>query len=239
MKQPFTISLDPRVHVSQADLAKQLEAGNRITAGLASSYKAYLAIQPVHAAIAARRKSLADLVKQHQPSANASAPKQNPPGKGITDESQKPASRTNASDAATQGPHAKDVAAEPQQNAEAKAAAAPAQTPEGKDLADALENLDKKIVAIQEGTPKAPGIGPIHRDLARVSFMIQSGDAAPSQTAESALDESCASLTKNIAAWSDLAAQGFAPVNTLLAKYNLAPLPAPASVPVPADACRE
>jgi hypothetical protein len=239
MKQPFTISLDPRVHVSQDDLAKQLEAGNRITAGLASSYKAYLAIQPVHAAIAARRKSLADLVKQHQPAANASAPKQNPPGKGITDESQKPASRTNASDAATQSPHAKDVAAEPQQNAEAKAAAAPAQTPEGKDLADALENLDKKIAAIQEGTPKAPGIGPIHRDLARVSFMIQSGDAAPSQTAESALDESCASLTKNIAAWSDLAAQGFAPVNTLLAKYNLAPLPAPASVPVPADACRE
>jgi hypothetical protein len=69
--------------------------------------------------------------------------------------------------------------------------------------------------------------------------MIQSGDAAPSQTAESALDESCAGLTKNIAAWRDLAAQGLAPVNTLLAKYNLAPLPAPASVPVPADACHE
>jgi hypothetical protein len=190
--------------------------------------------------VAARQKSLAALVKQHQPSANSSAPKQNPPGKGITDESQKPASQANASDAATQSPHAKDVAAEPQQNALAKdAAAAPVQTAEGKELADALEDLDKKIAAIQEGTPKAPGIGPIHRDLARVSFMIQSGDAAPSQTAESALDESCASLTKNIAAWRDLAAQGFAPVNTLLAKYNLALLPAPASVPVSADACRE
>lgn len=240
MKQPFTISLDPRVHASQADLVKQLDAGNRITAGLASSYKAYLVIEPVREAIAARQKSLADLVKQHQPSANASAPKQNPPGKGITDEAQKPASQTNASDAATQSQHAKDVAAEPQQNAQARdAAAAPVQTPEGKDLADALNDLDKKIEVIQEGTPKAPGIGPIHRDLARISFMIQSGDAAPSQTAESALNESCASLNKNIAAWRDLAAQGFAPVNAVLAKYDLAPLPAPASVPATADTCRE
>ena len=113
------------------------------------------------------------------------------------------------------------------------------QTPEGKDLADALNDLDKKIEVIQEGTPKAPGIGPIHRDLARISFMIQSGDAAPSQTAESALNESCASLNKNIAAWRDLAAQGFAAVNAVLAKYNLAPLPAPASVPAAADTCRE
>ena len=239
MKQPFTISLDPRVHASQADLVKQLDAGNRITAGLASSYKAYLVIEPVREAIAGRQKSLADLVK-HQPSANASEPRQSPPGKGITDEAQKPASQTNASDAATQSQHAKDVAAEPQQNAQARdAAAAPVQTPEGKDLADALNDLDKKIEVIQEGTPKAPGIGPIHRDLARISFMIQSGDAAPSQTAESALNESCASLNKNIAAWRDLAAQGFAAVNAVLAKYNLAPLPAPASVPATADTCRE
>jgi len=113
------------------------------------------------------------------------------------------------------------------------------QTPEGKELADALEDLDKQVEMIQEGTPKAPGIGPIHRDLARVSFMIQSGDAAPSQTAESALDESCANLNKNIAAWRDLAGQGFAAVNALLAKYNLAPLPAPASVPATVDACRD
>src|ERR1700683_3008083 len=101
MKQPFTISLDPRVQVSQADLVKQLEAGNKITAGLAASYKTYLVVAPVREAVVARQKSLADLVKRHQPAANASAPKQNPPGEGITDESQKPASQTNASDAAT------------------------------------------------------------------------------------------------------------------------------------------
>jgi hypothetical protein len=67
--------------------------------------------------------------------------------------------------------------------------------------------------------------------------MIQSGDAAPSQTAESALDETCSSLNKSIAAWRDLAGQGFAPANALLAKYNLAPLPAPQSVATTADAC--
>jgi photosystem II stability/assembly factor-like uncharacterized protein len=214
MKQQFTISLDPRVHVSQADLVKQLDAVNRIDDGLASSYKAYLAIAPIREAIAARQKSLADFVKQHQPETNSPEKKQNPPGKGITDETQKPAPPANGSDAATQ-------------------------IPEGKDLADALKDLDVKIAVIQEGTFTTPGIGPIHRDLARISFMIQSGDAAPSQTAASALDESCANLNKNIAAWRDLAAQGFAPVNALLAKHDLVPLPAPASVPATADACHE
>jgi hypothetical protein len=69
--------------------------------------------------------------------------------------------------------------------------------------------------------------------------MIQSGDAAPSRTAEAFLDETCTNLNKNIAAWRDLAAQGFGQVNALLPKYNLAPLPAPASVPAKPDACRE
>jgi hypothetical protein len=235
MKQPFSVTLDPRVHVSQADLQKQLDAGNRIDAGLAASHQAYLAVAPVIEAITARQKSLADFMKQHRQGDS----KQNPPGKGITDEAQKTTTQTpNTSDAATQSPHAKDVAAEPQQNAQARdAAAAPTQVPEGQDLADALKDLQKKVVLIQEGTFSAPGIGPAHRDLARISFMIQSGDAAPSQTAESALEETCSNLNKNIAAWRDLASQGFAPANALLAKYNLAPLPTPQSVATTADAC--
>jgi len=236
MKQPLTITLDPRVHVPQDDLVKQLDAVNRIDAGLASSYQAYLAIAPIRKAIDGTQKSLEDFMKQHHPPEK----KQNPPGKGITDESAKPAPQPNDSDAATQSPHAKDVAAKPQQNAQAKdAAAAPVPIPEEKDLADALKDLEKKIALIQEGTFMAPGIGPAHRDLARISFMIQSGDAAPSRTAEASLDETCTNLNKNIAAWRDLAAQGFGQVNALLPKYNLAPLPAPASVPAKPDACRE
>jgi len=196
------------VHVSQADLQKQLDAGNRIDAGLAASREAYLAVAPVIEAIAARQKSLADFMKQRPQPDKA------------------------------QNPRAKDVAAEPQQNAQAKdAAAAPAQVPEGQDLADALKDLQKKVTLIQEGTFSAPGIGPAHRDLARISFMIQSGDAAPSQTAESALDETCSNLNKSIAAWRELAGQGFAPANALLAKYHLPALPAPQSVAIAADAC--
>src|SRR6202035_2590170 len=76
MKQPLTITLDPRVHVSQADLLKQLDAVNRIDAGLAASYQAYLAITPTREAIAAREKSLEGFMKQHQQP--ASEKKQNP-----------------------------------------------------------------------------------------------------------------------------------------------------------------
>jgi photosystem II stability/assembly factor-like uncharacterized protein len=236
MKQPFTVTLDPRVHVPQTDLVKQLDALNRIDAGLASSYQAYLAIAPIREAIAARRKSLEDFMKLHPPVEK----KQNPPGKGITDEASKASTQPpNPSDAAAQSPHAKDVAAEPKENAEAKESAAkPVQVAEGQDLADALKDLDQKIALIQEGTFTHPAIGPAHRDLARLSFMIQSGDAAPSQTAEAALDESCGSLNKNIAAWRDLAAQGFSSINSLLAKYNLAPLPGPQSPPAAPDVCR-
>lgn len=128
----------------------------------------------------------------------AAEKKENPPGKGITDEASKTSTQPpNPSDAAAQSPHAKDVAAEPKENAEAKESAAkPVQLAEGQDLADALKDLDKKIALIQEGTFTDPAIGPAHRDLARLSFMIQSGDAAPSQTAEAALDESCSSLNK-------------------------------------------
>jgi len=46
MKQPFTVTLDPRVHVSQADLQKQLDAGNRIDAGLPQVIRTYLAVAP-------------------------------------------------------------------------------------------------------------------------------------------------------------------------------------------------
>src|SRR5580658_96809 len=115
MKQPFTITLDPRVHVSQPELVKQLDAVNRIDAGLESSYQAYSAIAPIREAIAARQKNLEDFMKLHPPVEK----KQNPPGKGITDEASKASTQPNDSDAATQSPRAKDVAAEAQQNAQA------------------------------------------------------------------------------------------------------------------------
>jgi hypothetical protein len=54
---------------------------------------------------------------------------------------------------------------------------------QAKDAADAIKNIDTQVEAIQSGTPASPGIGPINRDLARMAFKVESGDAAPSGAA--------------------------------------------------------
>ena len=170
MKQPLTVTMDPRVHVSQAELDDQFNAAMRITAGLKASTDGYHAAAPLRAAIADREKSLGD-------------------------------------------------------NAQSK------------DALDALKDLDHKIAAIQEGTPRAPGFGSANRDLARIMFMIEVGDGAPSDSAKEALTDSCESLNKALAGWRQLSAQGLAPVNALLDKYKLAPLPTPAQPSNTTDAC--
>src|SRR5271163_3569690 len=58
MKQPLTITLDPRVHVSPADLEAQLTAGKRVDSGLASSAKVFGEITKSRNAIADRLKTL-------------------------------------------------------------------------------------------------------------------------------------------------------------------------------------
>src|ERR1700685_3819604 len=174
MKQPLTITLDPRVHVSQADLEVQLLNGKRIDSGLAASTKAFQSITNLRAAIADRLKTLG----------------------GASDEN----SRARFGE---QSGEAKEKSVE-EKAKEEKAAAA---NPQTKTSADALNDLDKKATAILEGTFEAPGVGPINRDLARTNFFIQSGDAAPSQTAQTALEESCTLLNKNLSAWRDLDSQ--------------------------------
>ena len=79
--------------------------------------------------------------------------------------------------------------------------------------------------AIQDGSPASPGIGPINRDLARVAFMVESGDAAPSGAAQSAIKESCSGLTKHLAEWRVLQMHALPVVNATLEKYKVAPLP--------------
>ncbi len=201
MKQPLSIVLDPRVHVSQTDLQAQLVAEKRINTGLISTYNAYRAIAPTREAIADRQKNV--------PGSTAPAP----------------------------NPAAAAQKAAPAKEAVPAANATPSPM---KDLADALKDLSAKANAVVDGNFGAPGIGPLHRDLARIAFMIQSGDAAPSDTAAAALDSSCAALNKNFAAWRDLAAQALPSVNALLEKYKFAPLPIPdASATAAADACHE
>ncbi len=166
LTQPLTITLDPRIRASQADLVRQFEAANRVSAGLKSSYDAYNAIAVFRATLADRRKTLDASLKEN---------------------------------------------------------------PEMKEAADAAKDMDTKIDVIQSGTRTSPGIGPLNRDLARMDFMIETGDAAPSESAEVAIHESCSALTTNLAAWRQLKTQSVPSLNAQLEKYKLAPLATAAS----------
>lgn len=58
MRQKFTVTEDPRVHVTQDDLVAQWKAAKRITAGLKASYDAFYAAGTVVTAVAERLKAL-------------------------------------------------------------------------------------------------------------------------------------------------------------------------------------
>jgi hypothetical protein len=68
-------------------------------------------------------------------------------------------------------------------------------------------------------------------------FMIEVGDGAPSDSAKEALSDSCAALNKSLTGWRQFGSQDFPPVNALLDKYKLAPLPAPGPISSAIDAC--
>ena len=199
MREPLTITLDPRVHVSQADLEAQLDASKRVTAGLKASSDAYNQAATLRSALTDREKDVDKIAAQNSAASQ-------------------PAAAGHAA---------------PTSNAEKP----------GKDVSDTLQDFDKKIAAVQEGNFAAPGIGPVNRDLARVLFMIQVGDGAPSDSAQAAIEESCQQLDTHLAEWRKLKGDSLASVNALLGKYNLQPLPVPsgANAPNAADppACHE
>jgi photosystem II stability/assembly factor-like uncharacterized protein len=113
---------------------------------------------------------------------------------------------------------------------------------EAKEALSATNNLAAKFDVVINGTRLAPGIGPINRDLARIDFMIETGDAAPADAAQIAIHDSCVSLTNKIAQWQELNAKALLTVNALLDRQKLAPLPVAAPTVadppgVPPDAC--
>ncbi len=185
MTQPLTVTLDPRVHVSQADLEMQLKAAQKITAGLKSSYDAFNAASALRNAVAQREKSLDKMAGSEAP------------GMGEAGHS----------------------------------AVRPAAAEANKDAMAALQALDSKISAVQQGQPGSPGVGPVNRDLARILYMVEVGDGAPSDSAQSAIDNSCKSLDEDLAAWKKLQTESLPSVNALLSKYNLTPLPVAAEQP--------
>jgi len=64
-RQPLKVTLDPRVHESQADLVQQLETERSISAQMAISYDGYGQLEALRNAIAERKKAIAsDASKQ-------------------------------------------------------------------------------------------------------------------------------------------------------------------------------
>ena len=57
-RQPLTVTLDPRVHASQADLVQQLETSKSVSAQMAATYDGSEQVQALRKAIADRQKSL-------------------------------------------------------------------------------------------------------------------------------------------------------------------------------------
>jgi hypothetical protein len=163
-RQPLTVTLDPRVLASQADLAKQLDTETNISDQMAASYNGSAQVQALQEAIADRQKSLG------------------------TDATKK-------------------------------------------DTAEALRALDAQAADIGEGKPDDLGLGPLNRELARLAFMIESGDARPAALLQQAVDQSCQALAKRVTQWRDFNQQKIAPVNALLQRQNLSPLPAAANIP--------
>jgi photosystem II stability/assembly factor-like uncharacterized protein len=224
MKQPFTVTLDPRVHVSQADLEAQLIAGKRVDSGLAASAKAFQDIFNLRNAIADRLKTLGPM-----------------PEDKTTAEEKK--DKDKEAEAAKLAGGAAPTASANAGSATPTAPAPPASP--AKQSFDALTALDEKAAVILQGISDAPGIGPINRDLAREQFFIQSGDAAPSGTAKAALNESCDGLNKNLAAWRNLDSQDVPATSNIIAHSGLAALPTATVVSitatphdtVSADAC--
>ncbi len=89
----------------------------------------------------------------------------------------------------------------------------------------AAEALSKKVDSVEKGTPKAPGVGPVNRDLARLIFSVESADMRPADTVKAALEENCDALEKDLAQWEQLNQQDIPSFNQLLAGSKATALP--------------
>jgi len=96
---------------------------------------------------------------------------------------------------------------------------------ETKETKDAVAAFEKKIDAIDNGTKRAPGFGPVNRELARLIFSVESADMPPADTVQSAAQQNCDALDKDLANWRQLNEQDLAAFNAVLAANEKAPLP--------------
>jgi photosystem II stability/assembly factor-like uncharacterized protein len=88
------------------------------------------------------------------------------------------------------------------------------------------EDLQKQIDALEKGTRKEPGVGPVNRDLARLLFSVENADMRPAETVSAAVEQSCQRLEKDLTGWQALNQQQIPAFNQVLAGAKLPPLQA-------------
>jgi hypothetical protein len=99
------------------------------------------------------------------------------------------------------------------------------QRSETKDTKDAVADFEKKIDAIDKGTRRAPGFGPVNRDLTRLIFSVESADMRPAETLQSSAQQSCDALDKDLANWQQFNEHDLPAFNAVLSANKQAPLP--------------
>lgn len=95
----------------------------------------------------------------------------------------------------------------------------------GKEAGDILQNLEKELSEIQEGTNTNPGFGAVNRDVARFVAMIQSGDIRPAKSVIENAPPSCSALKNDLARWRKVNTETLPALNKMLAQRKLAVLP--------------
>ncbi len=99
-----------------------------------------------------------------------------------------------------------------------------------KNVMDAIAAFRKKLDEIQKGDPKAPGFGPVNRELGRLAASAQSADVRPSETAQAAVAENCSALEKDLTKWRQLNSEDLGRLNQLLRAPGVKPLPATSAI---------
>ena len=118
-----------------------------------------------------------------------------------------------------------------------KALASATHTSDTDALTKALKDAADRAGLVQEGTrpargvPATPGVGPVNRDMARIYWMVESGDIRPSESAKASVQELCDALDKNLDAWRQTNSQLLPALNPQLLSQKLAPLPVATDIP--------
>src|SRR5262249_49334683 len=101
---------------------------------------------------------------------------------------------------------------------------------ETKKTKDAVAEFEKKIDAIDKGTKRAPGFGPVNRDLGRIIFSVESADVRPADTVRWAAQQNCDALDKDLANWRHLNEKDLVDSNAILPANKQAPLAAASGI---------